>query len=261
MVRTGPRKTQLVEDQHGAHRDRRRRRVARVLRLCRRRCGSWIARSIPSSSTRRVRARVGGRGRAGAVGARAVRVSERGPALDARRTARHSVGCECKRPAPLAGVDLEVNIAEERPAACWGEAGLLNVDGHLFVSDVQRRAGRVAATDRVRTAPSNACQTCFSRSSSALEQRRHGGRRARTRSARGAWDVAADQAVFASDSARRLRHAATRPVLRRAGSRSSPARQNGWITSTCATRTVLQSAGKQPKPMRARFTEDGEPNV
>lgn len=32
---------------------------------------------------------------------------------------------------------IEVNIAEERPAACWGAAGLLNVRGDLFVSEVQ----------------------------------------------------------------------------------------------------------------------------
>lgn len=32
---------------------------------------------------------------------------------------------------------IEVSILEERPAACWGEAGLLNVAGELFVADVQ----------------------------------------------------------------------------------------------------------------------------
>jgi cell division protein FtsQ len=32
---------------------------------------------------------------------------------------------------------IEVGITEERPAACWGEAGLLNVSGELFVDDVQ----------------------------------------------------------------------------------------------------------------------------
>lgn len=32
---------------------------------------------------------------------------------------------------------IEVSIVEERPAACWGEAGLLNVAGELFVADVQ----------------------------------------------------------------------------------------------------------------------------
>lgn len=32
---------------------------------------------------------------------------------------------------------IEVNIVEERPAACWGDAGLLNVDGELFVAEAQ----------------------------------------------------------------------------------------------------------------------------
>ncbi|TDJ48082.1 MAG: FtsQ-type POTRA domain-containing protein [Gammaproteobacteria bacterium] len=31
---------------------------------------------------------------------------------------------------------IEVNISEERAAACWGESGLLNIDGELFVRDV-----------------------------------------------------------------------------------------------------------------------------
>ncbi|MFQ5636198.1 MAG: cell division protein FtsQ/DivIB [Gammaproteobacteria bacterium] len=32
---------------------------------------------------------------------------------------------------------IEVHITEERPAACWGDAGLLNVAGELFVDGVQ----------------------------------------------------------------------------------------------------------------------------
>ena len=32
---------------------------------------------------------------------------------------------------------IEVRITEERPAACWGDAGLLNVRGELFVDEVQ----------------------------------------------------------------------------------------------------------------------------
>lgn len=32
---------------------------------------------------------------------------------------------------------IEVRIAEEQPAACWGKAGLLNIDGELFVDEVQ----------------------------------------------------------------------------------------------------------------------------
>lgn len=31
---------------------------------------------------------------------------------------------------------IEVNIREERPAACWGDSGLLNFDGELFVRNV-----------------------------------------------------------------------------------------------------------------------------
>jgi len=30
---------------------------------------------------------------------------------------------------------IEVQIAEQHPAACWGERGLLNIDGELFVED------------------------------------------------------------------------------------------------------------------------------
>jgi len=53
---------------------------------------------------------------------------------------------------------IEVKITEQRPAACWGERGLLNVEGELFVEDAShvpaelpRLAGPEGSERRVAT--------------------------------------------------------------------------------------------------------------
>ncbi len=35
--------------------------------------------------------------------------------------------------------EIELTVVEEQPAACWGESGLLNIHGELFVSDALHR--------------------------------------------------------------------------------------------------------------------------
>jgi len=152
---------------------------------------------------------------------------------------------------------IEVLIIEEQPAACWGDAGLLNVDGDLFVAAAQhvpaelpRLSGPPGTERRVSEMFFSIRQRLEHRGMTAVALRLD---------QRGAWELELSSGIRvrlgASFVAQRLDRFfdALDMVI---------AEQSERVDYVDMRYTNGFAIGwKDREPMRAQFTEEAEPNV
>jgi len=152
---------------------------------------------------------------------------------------------------------IEVQISEERPAACWGKAGLLNVHGELFVdealhvpAELPRLAGPQGAERRV--------SEMFFAIEKRLEQRGMAAVALRL-DRRGAWEVQLSSGIhvrlgasFVDQRLDRFFEALDKVI-------AAQAEQVEYVDMRYTNGFAI--GWKDQKPMRAQFTEEAEPNV
>jgi len=152
---------------------------------------------------------------------------------------------------------IEVRITEERPAACWGNAGLLNFQGELFVDEVQhvpaelpRLAGPEGSERRV--------SQMFFAIEERLEQRGMAAVALRL-DQRGAWEVQLSSGIsvrlgasFVDQRLDRFFEALDKVI-------AAQAERVDYVDMRYTNGFAI--GWKDQKPMRAEFTEDAEPNV
>lgn len=152
---------------------------------------------------------------------------------------------------------IEVQIAEERPAACWGEAGLLNVDGELFIDHVQH-----VPAELPRLSGPQGTERRVSRMFFAIEERleqRGMAAVALRLDQRGAWEVQLSSGIrvrlgasFVDQRLDRFFEALDKVI-------SARAEQVDYVDMRYTNGFAI--GWKDQKPMRAEFRQEGDSNV
>lgn len=152
---------------------------------------------------------------------------------------------------------IEVGITEEQPTACWGDAGLLNVRGELFVDEVQhvpaelpRLSGPAGTEQRVSDMFFSIKQRLEQRGMSAVALRLD---------QRGAWEVELSSgirvrlgATFVDQRLARFFEALDKVI-------AAQADQVDYVDMRYTNGFAI--GWKDRKPMRAGFREEAKPNV
>lgn len=152
---------------------------------------------------------------------------------------------------------IEVHIREQRPAACWGKAGLLNIDGELFVDNAQhvpaelpRLNGPDGSQQRV--------SAMFFAIEERLEQRGMAAVSLRL-DKRGAWEVQLTSGIrvrlgasFVDQRLDRFFEALDKVI-------AAQAERVDYVDMRYTNGFAI--GWKDQKPMRAQFTEEADPNV
>ena len=152
---------------------------------------------------------------------------------------------------------IEVHIAEERPAACWGKAGLLNVRGELFVDEVQHVPAELPRLTGPNGTERRVSEMFFS-IEERLEQRGMAAI-ALQLDQRGAWEVQLSSGItvrlgasFVEQRLDRFFEALDKVI-------SAQVERVDYVDMRYTNGFAI--GWKDQDPMRARFKEDGEPNV
>lgn len=152
---------------------------------------------------------------------------------------------------------IEVRISEERPAACWGKAGLLNVRGELFVDEVQHVPAELPRLEGPAGSEKRVSKMYFS-IEERLEQRGMAAISLRL-DQRGAWEVQLSSGVtvrlgasFVDQRLDRFFEALDKVI-------AAQLEQVDYVDMRYTNGFAI--GWKDQKPMRAGFREDGEPNV
>ena len=152
---------------------------------------------------------------------------------------------------------IEVNISEERPAACWGEAGLLNVRGELFVDEVQHVPAELPRLTGPEGSERRVSEMFFS-IKKRLEQRGMTAIALRL-DKRGAWEVRLSNGVivrlgasFVDQRLDRFFEALDKVI-------AAQVEQVEYVDMRYTNGFAI--GWKDPESMRARAREGGKPNV
>jgi cell division protein FtsQ len=152
---------------------------------------------------------------------------------------------------------IEVHISEERPAACWGRAGLLNTDGDLFVEEAQhvpaelpRLTGPAGSERRVAK--------MFFRIEQRLEQRGMAAVALRL-DQRGAWEVQLSSGIRVRLGASFVEQRLDRFFKALDQVIAAESERVDYVDMRYTNGFAV--GWKDRQPMRARSREEAEPNV
>jgi len=152
---------------------------------------------------------------------------------------------------------IEVLIVEEQPAACWGEAGLLNIAGELFIENVQHVPAELPRLSGPEGTEQRVSQMFY-----AIEERleqRGMAAVALQLDQRGAWEVRLSSGIrvrlgarFVTQRLERFFEALDKVV-------ASQPEKIDYVDMRYTNGFAI--GWKDQKPMRAQFTKEAEPNV
>ena len=152
---------------------------------------------------------------------------------------------------------IEVNIAEETPAACWGEAGLLNVAGELFVEEVQHVPAELPRLNGPEGSEQRVSKMFYS-IEERLEQRGMAAVALRL-DQRGAWEVQLSSGIRVRLGARFVSHRLDRFFEALDKVIAAQPEQVDYVDMRYTNGFAI--GWKDQKPMRAQSMEEAEPNV